>query len=632
MPVDVAQARNQGLKNKSLDNPSRINITDEDIAHGTLPPVVGKILVVCNQRATAEAVYEALPPDLKEMALHYKAEEKAKYILEFKKNDKYQIMIGVGSSLSTGHNFQMASRIIRVDAVWAPGEVEQLESRINRPDPKGDNAKREACYFDWIIVNGTISATKTARLVSRMLLATMLDEANNPNYELVEQLPLIKADLGTIQEVCWLIDPDTPDSRMAGMAASLGDKNLYHYLAAKNNIDTIQYREVEEYKLKTGGIISAIEVPSKPVDNDYKYLVGQPFIPNQTLPLSNELGFQTYVEFVNNATDNDPEAIKAYDPKGLYVMTSEGDGIVVGSTANQVKVKIKGVVRNVYKNTVLVNPNKIKQEQLIAEIGLPAIDVSGKAVTVGKKTKQEIPVIDTRPTEIPVKQTTPKERNYDKPAPENDIEEEIENDAINLYATILNGMPSISVSLEDPDVSENVSFFQDLGFVYNPDYYSVLLDRVLKVDRLIEALEAFQKKGVKVSNISMKELYRVRDLFVGRGSQMFAQDKIEASELKNYLVTKRKALPADKLRPMIIIEDGYVYCTLDARDPAVKKFLRKPIQGVKFELYDGYLFKPYTTKKSAAPDIKEIRSYFDIANYEEFKQDFKTMKTFRSKT
>jgi hypothetical protein len=119
---------------------------------------------------------------------------------------------------------------------------------------------------------------------------------------------------------------------------------------------------------------------------------------------------------------------------------------------------------------------------------------------------------------------------------------------------------------------------------------------------------------------------------VGRGSQMFAQDQIEASELKNYLATKRKALPADKIRPMITIEDGYVYCTLDARDPAVKKFLRKPIQGVKFELYDGYLFKPYTTKKSAAPDIKEIRSYFDIANYEEFKQDFKTMKTFRSKT
>jgi hypothetical protein len=302
---------------------------------------------------------------------------------------------------------------------------------------------------------------------------------------------------------------------MAGMAANLGDKNLYHYLVAKNNIDTIQYREVEEYKKKTGGIISSIEVPTKPVDNDYKYLIGQPFIPNQTLPLSNELGFQTYVEFVNNATGNDPESIKAYDPKGLYVMTSEGDGIVVGSTANQVKVKVKGVVRNFHKNTVLVNPKKITQSQLVAEIGLPAVDVSGKVVNVGKKTKQEIPVIDTRPTEIPVKQTTPKERDYDKPAPDNDIEEEIENNAINMYASILNGMPSISVSLEDPDVSENVSFFQDLGFVYNPDYYSVLLDRVLKVDRLIEALEAFQKKGVKVSNISMKELYRVRDLFVG---------------------------------------------------------------------------------------------------------------------
>jgi hypothetical protein len=134
---------------------------------------------------------------------------------------------------------------------------------------------------------------------------------------------------------------------MAGMAANLGDKNLYHYLVAKNNIDTIQYREVEEYKKKTGGIISSIEVPTKPVDNDYKYLIGQPFIPNQTLPLSNELGFQTYVEFVNNATGNDPESIKAYDPKGLYVMTSEGDGIVVGSTANQVKVKVKGSVQPV---------------------------------------------------------------------------------------------------------------------------------------------------------------------------------------------------------------------------------------------------------------------------------------------
>ena len=59
--------------------------------------IPGKILVFCGYNRSADAMYEGLPPDLQSRALRYHASEKAKHVAQFMKDDRIQILIGVGA-------------------------------------------------------------------------------------------------------------------------------------------------------------------------------------------------------------------------------------------------------------------------------------------------------------------------------------------------------------------------------------------------------------------------------------------------------------------------------------------------------------------------------------------------------
>lgn len=68
--------------------------------------IPGKILVFTNQKASAEALYDGLPEDVKKRTIMYTAGRKEECGAEFATDDNKVMMIGVSSSMDTGLNLQ----------------------------------------------------------------------------------------------------------------------------------------------------------------------------------------------------------------------------------------------------------------------------------------------------------------------------------------------------------------------------------------------------------------------------------------------------------------------------------------------------------------------------------------------
>ena len=75
-------------------------------------------------------------------------------------------MIGIRDSLETGLNLQSGgcSTLVRIEGCWTPGEQEQGDSRIFRPDLKNATDSRDQVLFLTIIADTTYDVTKAARL------------------------------------------------------------------------------------------------------------------------------------------------------------------------------------------------------------------------------------------------------------------------------------------------------------------------------------------------------------------------------------------------------------------------------------------------------------------------------------
>ena len=155
----------------------------------------GKVIVFCRYTNSVNGVYAALPEKYKKIAVKFTGEEDDKWANfdSFMNDPKIKILVANEMGIAEGHNMQMASRIIRVESPWAPGDLDQSSSRIFRPDPKAakemvKNGKpgelnREAIFLDWVLSNNTMEVAKQARLIKKIVDKTMFDEADNPAYD-----------------------------------------------------------------------------------------------------------------------------------------------------------------------------------------------------------------------------------------------------------------------------------------------------------------------------------------------------------------------------------------------------------------------------------------------------------------
>jgi hypothetical protein len=135
----------------------------------------GKFIVFCNYNATREAIIRALPDDIKKVTINYMAEQKLTQRKEFIDNNEIRGLIGIEKSLSTGFNLQVGTRLIRVETVWTPADIEQGNSRINRPSVK-EGEVRDRIYYDTIIADDSLDVAKVASLVSKQIAQIKFDQ------------------------------------------------------------------------------------------------------------------------------------------------------------------------------------------------------------------------------------------------------------------------------------------------------------------------------------------------------------------------------------------------------------------------------------------------------------------------
>ena len=158
-----------------------------------------KAIVFVNYQNTAEAIFNSMPPELRDCGILYRASEKTETINRFKKDPKIKWLIGIRKSLEVGLNLQVAGYLARIEGVWTPGEQEQGDSRIARPFFGKGGDKREVLCFDTFVADRTIDVTKAARLRAKIVGLAKFENSKDPNYQDIESIPVFSMTLKNIQ-------------------------------------------------------------------------------------------------------------------------------------------------------------------------------------------------------------------------------------------------------------------------------------------------------------------------------------------------------------------------------------------------------------------------------------------------
>lgn len=627
----------------------KITLTDEERAAGRSKPLPGKVMILCNYNTSVDAIYNALPPDLKEMAIRYEASKKDLGVYEFTNNPRKTILIGIQDSLSTGHNFQFATRMIRCEQVWSPGDIEQSESRMNRPDPKNADVERSMLYYDWVAIDGTIGISKLSRLISRMVVNTAIEEHGNPYYASVPQLPLIPMNLDVLQERCWLQHPSDKEGEVTA-------RSLRAYLEVKHQIDKIQQKEFAEWRSNYEGPTKPVVIPSSPPIKDSKVITNIPPVGGQMLANAANFGVINLVKYEGLLGGEHP-----LPTDGRRVLTPEGDGIIVGNSGtSKVRVIVDDFTRSFDKLCVgLYTTDEGSYGEILASTGLTKfVDRSGADVTsrVLKTVKDETkskakskksvkppaadavieddviksPVIKTRvrkdldaPSELP--DNIPTSPTKFVPPSTSD---EVADGVIEVYAGSINGAIGLTINADDYDISskEGTRLINSLGFRPINDFLYVEMPTRVAYEAYLARLES----KFEIPDVTLERLHEIRDAFKLGRKKLLDVAHATNVEIKAYWLSRYKSSTYTKPKlvvPLPVIEDGVLYLLFDARFVTTKLVRRLRVPGVQAMAQSpNFYVKLYATKSAAASDLRDIQKHYVIENKEDLRADLKALK------
>lgn len=154
---------------------------------------VGKIIVFTERVAVAEHAFDYLG-DMQEHAVWYRAGRDTE-LERFKTDDDIWILIAVDKSIKEGQNLQVASRIIRLDIPWTPGDLNQSYARAYRTRQERD------VNVDLVLCNGTMEICKYNNLISKEYIARKIissfDEGDDNDF-----IP-VKMSISNMQSIKW---------------------------------------------------------------------------------------------------------------------------------------------------------------------------------------------------------------------------------------------------------------------------------------------------------------------------------------------------------------------------------------------------------------------------------------------
>lgn len=542
-------------------------------------PFPGKVIVFCNQVAAAEEIFNSAPPDLKKSGLLYKASEKVEILSQLENNPNKKWVVGVGQSMEEGLNLQFASRIIRASTVWNPGNLEQSNARIERPEFKKAET-RPQIFFDTIVANRTFDISKTARLIAKVIAAAKFENADSHLYDEIPDVPVIPMTLDTIRTMnTWERVSDTNPGLVEYMKA------LQVYQEVRNK-DYDQYKEDYIKKYGEGPVMSPIEVAPTPPDS--KLLKYTPYVPGLGLYNEKELGLVRLDEAMNVVTtdeeeeEDEKEVPEGYvDPaivqrvnelNGSLAHTEWGDGYIRGLRpgAKMVTVELLNGYRvRVQRSQVFVvgrtlTSNKDIRNQILKAIGdLPV------------STPAEVPadrwIPSTKALEIQKKQADKLRQKEEKQ------EQKEKESALNIELTLFvaNGFLGIDYLLDDENHMAT-RVLQAAGFRTTPEYY---YSKVVNAKALENQFALWAEKGLQIDPIVLKqgvgdafnEMLRLLKAGLVRNHTETYKATRQAQVVNFYRLEHRPSNKKDMFKPYPIIQDGVAYIALPATGQAATR-------------------------------------------------------------
>lgn len=599
----------------------------------------GKVMVFCRFTRSVDAVYRALPADLKKQAVVFHGEvegDKWENLDKFKTDPKVTILIANEMGISEGHNLQVASRFIRLEAPWAPGELDQSASRIFRPDVTGAY-KRETIFLDWILTDGTLEVAKMGRLISKMLRKAKFDELDNPKYYKnlnPLNLPIIKMSLDNIRalnklsDLCSLVgEGDTGDIHPNSYIGQ------YQYLVGEM---AAEFREMKKTKRAY-----MIDVKPTPMPEDAKVVEFTPWVKNMRVIDRHDEGLQSLRAVLDEEEHPLTVEVSRNGPKALigqYVRTEFGLGTIRNATrlkgskdsegGNKVsKVWVDlaqgGTVESLSPSKVYLATKLTEKSKNALNAKAPKITDRDKARTAKNKEKAQKAAERAAARQkkfIDGIAGTPAKAKPGRPAK---VKPEAVVQNIELYPVVYNNFLALEAVGEDEDLN-----LKKFGFTKFGSYVWLPVKTYANFTKILDFLEAKFTLAPK----TIRLLDSLHDSFQSGRGRKFDVELAPTSQLPQFyrmrhtitkIVNKRK--PDLKLYPVVL--NGSLMLVIDvATNPVIRKWFNKPIPGttpvVKFQEADGLDINFFGSKSELIAKVKEIRqSGFNVTNIEDLKAE-----------
>lgn len=348
----------------------------------------GKVIIVTRYNSSVSGIYEALPKKYQQIAVRYTGLEQDKHsnLDAFISDPNVKILIANETGISVGHNLQMASRLIRAESPWGPGELDQTASRIFRPDPKASkNAYsggkpgelyRDVIFLDWVLANKTMEVAKQSRLIRKVFKKAQFEEVENVRkFKVRGPQGIIEQSYSDVLDRYDLEDIRM-DLKTMRSKNSLDDSRITPFINAYKQLNALVRQEFHEMRLTQDMDMKNLEErPMMPGAS--KILV--PFVSGMRAPTSDE-NFVSLRDYMRDKTNSDAIA----DPKiliGRPVMTDKGKGQIEnvrvrykkeGSDAVPVAKRKKETVYDSDGN--IVKAPKVVQKKMVDEFGNKVVD------------------------------------------------------------------------------------------------------------------------------------------------------------------------------------------------------------------------------------------------------------------
>ena len=469
-------------------------IDDYDVMN----PNNGKALVFVNYNESATSIFNAMPPELQACGILYSTANKTELVNKFKKDPKIRWMIGIRKSLEVGLNLQVASSLVRLEGVWTPGEQEQGDSRIARPyfGPGGD--KRPVLKFDTIVANRTIDITKAARLRAKIVALAKFENTGDPNYEALEDIPIIPMRLDAIQT---MNDFET---------------NLAQYQSTMAQLNRVITEENAAYKAKmeAEGGFHFTQVKQGPIPEGCALLARVPYAQGTELYKASELGLvrvDNYLglELAADEEDGDDttedDTTETDDQKrlreaviGMSCHTESGDGVIRGLAFKRGMPNYVTVAMDDGTTVFAKTTNSF----IITRTETNSIDMRNKliqAAGLSATAEVTVPAATTKQTRVTLKEQREIERRKEAEIKERQRKSLFEKKeaklSISLQLNIINGYLQVGFI---PGTNEKAArALEALGFKQNPSYYYT---RIRTFKHLINQATIWANAGFEVND------------------------------------------------------------------------------------------------------------------------------------